>query len=617
MKKHLIFSLFLAISTLSFDLTAQIYSNPNPGTYGFKFNRGAFGSTLHIPTTSSPPSSIAALNSVVSNQSALLYDSTGHNLYAWDPSLKTWKSTIGEPKITAGTTSQYWRGDKTWQTLPTYTLGGLGGVPTSRTLTINGTSFDLSVDRSWTFNSMVYPSAGIATSTGTAWGTSITDNSTNWNTAYSDRLKWDGGATGLVATTARTSLGLGSAAIANVGDFATASHSHSLASTSTNGFLSSTDWNTFNGKQNALGFTPYNSTNPAGYITGLSFAGLSAKPTTIAGYGITDAITTSSIGSQSVNYASSAGSVAWANVSGRPSSLSQFSNDLGNYGGWITSSGRAYPRRSDGGDLNFYWSGQGGQPTWLWGGNDGANMYVYNPSNFSVNYANSAGSAGSVAWGNVSGRPTALSQFSNDLGNYGGWITGINSGMVTSALGYTPYNSSNPAGYITSSSLSSYLPLSGGTISGNLTVYGNSATSGETYTGTYFKAGAGANEPYLWNPYGGDHWRATASAWYTYIGVGSVNFFSTSLRSSKTNIVPFTRSALDIINSVDVVEFNYKTDLENKRIGFIADDTVQELATKNHNQMDLNSSIGVLIKAVQEQQALIVDLKAQIEALKK
>lgn len=32
--------------------------------------------------------------------------------------------------------------------------------------------------------SMVYPGAGIAVSTGSAWGTSITDNSANWNTAY-------------------------------------------------------------------------------------------------------------------------------------------------------------------------------------------------------------------------------------------------------------------------------------------------------------------------------------------------------------------------------------------------------------------------------------------------
>lgn len=37
-------------------------------------------------------------------------------------------------------------------------------------------------------------------------------------------------------------------------------------------------------------------------------------------------------------------------------------------------------------------------------------------SSLSVNYASSAGSANSVAWGNVSGRPTKLSQFTNDSG---------------------------------------------------------------------------------------------------------------------------------------------------------------------------------------------------------
>lgn len=114
--------------------------------------------------------------------------------------------------------------------------------------------------RSWISmpSTMVYPSAGIPISTGTAWGTSITNNSvnwdsayswgdhstvgyvtgtpwtaegyltsftetdptvgshiksitntniTNWNTAYTERLRWDGGSTGLTAATGRTSLG--------------------------------------------------------------------------------------------------------------------------------------------------------------------------------------------------------------------------------------------------------------------------------------------------------------------------------------------------------------------------------------------------------------------------
>jgi hypothetical protein len=48
------------------------------------------------------------------------------------------------------------------------------------------------------------------------------------------------------------------------------------------------------------------------------------------------------------------------------------------------------------------------------------------------------------------------------------YLTSINSSQVTTALGFTPYNATNPSGYITSSALSSYLPLSGGTLTGAL-----------------------------------------------------------------------------------------------------------------------------------------------------
>lgn len=49
--------------------------------------------------------------------------------------------------------------------------------------------------------------------------------------------------------------------------------------------------------------------------------------------------------------------------------------------------------RADGGVATFNWSGQSGQPTWLWGGNSQHSYYVYNPSNFRVAYAASAGNA--------------------------------------------------------------------------------------------------------------------------------------------------------------------------------------------------------------------------------
>lgn len=78
-------------------------------------------------------------------------------------------------------------------------------------LKYNGTNWVNDTDSTGS-GSFTYPGAGIAVSTGSAWGTSLTDNSANWDSAYTDRLKWDGGATGLTASTGRTSLGLGTAA---------------------------------------------------------------------------------------------------------------------------------------------------------------------------------------------------------------------------------------------------------------------------------------------------------------------------------------------------------------------------------------------------------------------
>lgn len=79
---------------------------------------------------------------------------------------------------------------------------------------------------------------------------------------------------------------------------------------------------------------------------------------------------------------------------------------------------------------------------------------------------NGAGYITGITSGNVT---TALGYTPYNSTNPSGYITGITSGMVTTALGYTPYNSSNPSGYITSSALSSYLALSGGTMTGAIT----------------------------------------------------------------------------------------------------------------------------------------------------
>jgi hypothetical protein len=85
-------------------------------------------------------------------------------------------------------------------------------VPNSRTLTINGVTYDLSANRTWTIP------ADISSVVGTL-----------------------------------------PISVNTVSGAATVSISQST--TSTNGYLSSTDWNTFNNKQNALGYTPENVAN--------------------------------------------------------------------------------------------------------------------------------------------------------------------------------------------------------------------------------------------------------------------------------------------------------------------------------------------------------------------
>jgi hypothetical protein len=65
---------------------------------------------------------------------------------------------------------------------PTYELDVVGAVNST------GGFYENGVKLTSGSGGMVYPPAGIAVSTGSAWTTSITNNSTNWNTAYTYRL---------------------------------------------------------------------------------------------------------------------------------------------------------------------------------------------------------------------------------------------------------------------------------------------------------------------------------------------------------------------------------------------------------------------------------------------
>jgi len=154
--------------------------------------------------------------------------------------------------------------------VPTYSLTGLGGVPTTRTLTINGTTYDLSADRSWTiaggvtsFNTRTGAISLISGDVTTALGFTPY-NSSNPNNYIS-----------LSALTAGSPLNYNSST--GVFTITQADSTHS-------GYLSATDWTNFNNKLNTLTLTTSGSSGAATYvgstlnIPNYTLAGLGGQP---------------------------------------------------------------------------------------------------------------------------------------------------------------------------------------------------------------------------------------------------------------------------------------------------------------------------------------------------
>jgi len=80
----------------------------------------------------------------------------------------------------------------------------------------------------------------------------------------------------------------------------------------------------------------------------------------------------------------------------------------------------------NGSNIRLNWSGQGGQPTWVFGGQSSENVNVYNPANWSVNYANSAGNANTL-----NGVPM---RFQENPGQQAYYVYGVVAGRVEMTL---------------------------------------------------------------------------------------------------------------------------------------------------------------------------------------
>lgn len=136
-----------------------------------------------------------------------------------------------------------------------------------------------------------------------------------------------------------------------------------------------------------------------------------------------DVIHSKNIGNQSVDHATTSDSASNAKIASE-ANIADLALKLGRSGN------RNYP-------MTFNWAGKGGQPTWLWGGENGEDMYVYNPSNFSVNYAASAGNTAKVNGHTVNSDVPSNAVFTDTKGSVAS-NNGVSSGyaMLTLASGY-------------------------------------------------------------------------------------------------------------------------------------------------------------------------------------
>lgn len=102
-----------------------------------------------------------------------------------------------------------------------------------------------------------------------------------------------------------------------------------------------------------------------------------------------------------------------------------------------------------------------------------------------------------------------------------------------------------------------------------------------------------------------------------FLNVKAAGFQTVSTVKAKQNIQPFARSALDIVKNTGIYEYELINDPSRRRAGFLAEYTDALMSGPNQNEMDLGTTVGIALKAIQELAADNDRLRKQIRSMQR
>ena len=341
-----------------------------------------------------------------------------------------------------------------------------------------------------------------------------------------------------------------------------------------------------------------------------TFASITGKPTTISGYGITDAIKINN--SSGLNIHSGAGNTYnaasnnstwfdynWAGT-GIAGSVINFSGLSNAYATEI------FGNYSDGSYLGFR-TRNGDNNTW------NPARKIWHEGNFNpdgkANAMENATGIGLSSGGNPNASNAAYPYFFSIYG----YITlatrkWVEESMVTLTTVQTITGAKTFSSALTAQSFVKTGGTANDILMANGTTILKSSITGTTYaTGTLAEINAGTNATRVWTPLVLRDSLVTLGTAQTITGVktfsGSItapSFLEGSLRSLKTNIKPFEKSGLELVNELEIVTFDRKDKSVKNKIGIIADDSSKEFLSEEQDSVDLYKTVFIQAKAIQE-----------------